>query len=104
MLNKNNIVDMEPKLSKSLRYLRHLDLSYNRISDVSSLILDIWKLRRLKYIDASHQTKRYVEKRHKRSAEQAVSLMPANELNSNLNDKSSENAADFFRHCKTPPL
>ena len=104
ILNKNNIVDMEPKLSKSLRYLEYLDLSYNRISDVSSMILDIWKLRHLKYLDVSHQTKRYVEKRHKRSTEQAMSVMPVNELNSNLNDKSSENTADFFQGCKTPPL
>ena len=102
MLDKNNIVDMEPKLSKSLRYLEHLDISYNRISDISSIILDVWKLRHLKYIDGSHQSKRYVEQRDKRSAEHAASLTQVNEHNTNLNDKSSENTADFFQHCKMP--
>ena len=41
VLDKNNIVDMEPKLSKSLRNLKHLDLSYNRISDISLSLIHI---------------------------------------------------------------
>ena len=104
MLDKNNIVDMQPKLSSSLRSLEHLDLSYNRLSDVSSLVLDVWKLRRLQYIDVSHQTKRYVEQREKRSARHALSLPPFKEFTADQNDKSSENMADFFQHCKTPSL
>jgi len=103
-IDRNNIIDMEPQLSNSLRYLKHLDFSFNRISEVASLILDIWKLRHLRYVDGSYQTKRYVEQRKKRSAERAVSLTPFNELITALNDKSSENTTDFFEHCKTPPL
>jgi len=103
MLDKNNIVDMEPKLSSSLPYLKHLDLSYNRISDVSSFIFDVWKLRHLQYIDVSYQTKRYVEQRERRSSEWAVSLKNLRELtrSTNLNNNVSENKADFFQHCKT---
>ena len=98
MLDRNNIVDMEPKLSK-LKCLEHIDLSYNRISNADSLILDLWKLRHLRYLDFSHQTKRYVEQREKRSAKPPNLSNPAD-----LNIDSSENATDFFQSCKTPPL
>ena len=104
MLDKNNIVDMQPKLSSSLRYVEHLDLSYNRLSDISSLVLDIWKLRHLQYLDISHQTKRYIEQREKRSAKHAFSPTHFMEFTTNQNDKSSKNTADFFQHCKTPSL
>ena len=100
MMDKNNIVDMEPKLSSSLSNLKHLDLSYNRFSDVSSLILDIWMLHYLQYLDISHQTKRYVEQREERSAGRAMPLIPFNEPTTSLN----ADTADFFEHCKTPPL
>jgi len=106
MLDKNNIVDMEPKLSRSLRHLEYLDLSYNRIADVYSLIFDMWNLRHLQYLDISHQTKRYVDQREKRSANRAESLTHFNELtrSTNLSHKSSKNTADFFEHCKIGPL
>ena len=105
MLNKNNIIDMEPKLSSSLHYLEYIDLSYNRLSDTSSLILDLWKLRHLQHLDVSHQEKRYVQHRGIRSTEQAASLTRFNKLVTNLKDKSSANMTDFFfQHCKTPRL
>jgi len=108
MLDRNNIVDMEPKLSKSLRYLEHIDLSYNRISNAASLILDLWKLRHLRYLDFSHQTKRYVEQRERRSAQPSLSRNHFNDLiiprHTSVNNESSENTADFFEKCKTLPL
>jgi len=106
MLDRNSIVDMEPKVSKSLSYLEHIDLSYNRISDADSLILDFWELRHLRYLDFSHQSKRYVEQREKRSAEPSLPPSHFNDLikPSSLNDESYENTADFFETCKTPPL
>ena len=104
MMDRNNIVNMEPKLSSSLSNLKHLDLSYNRLSDVSSFIFDIWKLHYLQYLDISHQTKRYVEQRQKRSAGRAIRLTPFNELTTSLNHESSKHTVDFFEHCKTPPL
>ena len=108
MLDKNNIVDMEPKLSMSLRYLEHIDLSYNRISNAASLILDLWKLRHLRYLDFSHQTKRYVEQREKRSAQPSLSQSHFNDLiiprRTSVNNERSENMADFFETCKTLPL
>ena len=100
ILDRNNIVDMVPKLSKSLHYLEHIDLSYNRISDVASVILDVWALRHLRYIDFSHQTKRYVEQREKRSTSHFKDML----RQISRNNESSENTADFFRSCKTPPL
>jgi len=104
MLNKNNIVDMEPKLSSSLCYLEYVDLSYNRLSDTYSLIVDLWMLRRLQHLDFSHQEKRYVEQREIRSSEQATSLTSF-KLVTDLKDKSSANMTDFFfQHCKTPRL
>jgi len=106
MLDRNNIVDMEPKLSISLRSLEHIDLSYNRISNAASLILDLWKLRHLRYLDVSHQSKRYVEQREKRSAEPSLSASHFNHLikSASLNNETSENVADFFETCKTSPL
>jgi len=104
ILDKNNIIDTEPKLSSSLPYLRHIDFSYNRFSDISSLIGDLWKLRHLRFLDGSHQTKRYVDQREKRSTEQSMSLMPVNRDTADLNDLFTENTVDFFQHCKTFPL
>ena len=106
MLDRNNIVDMKPKLSKSLRYLEHIDLSYNRISDPASFILDVVGLLRLRYIDFSHQTKSYVEQREKRSTDTLLSPSHFNELAKPIrrNNESSKTTADFFHSCKTPPL
>jgi len=104
MLDKNNIVDMEPKLSESLHYLEHIDLSYNRISNAASLILDVWELRHLRYLDFSHQTKRYVEHRGKRSAEPSLSASHFSDIIKPRNNESSANTMEFFETCKTPPL
>jgi len=104
MLDRNNILDIEPKISNSLGYLEHLDLSYNRMSNTASFILDIWRLRYLRYLDVSHQTKRYVEQREKRSKDQFISPTPFTELSASLNDNSLENIENFLQHCKTPPM
>jgi len=106
MLDRNNILDMEPKLSTSLCYLEHMDLSYNRISNLASLILDLWKLRHLRYLDLGHQSKRYVDQREKRSAEPLLSASHFNHLikSASQNNETSENAAIFFETCKTLPL
>jgi len=59
-LDKNNIVITEPGISKHLPYLVHLDMSFNRLSNVGSLIADFGYMKHLLYLDASHQIRRYI--------------------------------------------
>ena len=58
-LDRNNILEIAPGLAENLKHLIHLDMSYNRIGDVQSYAL-MWPImRRLKFLDSSHQVKRY---------------------------------------------
>jgi len=58
-LDRNNIVITEPGISEHLPFLLHLDMSYNRLSNVGSLIADFANMKHLVNLDASNQIRRY---------------------------------------------
>jgi len=59
LIDKNNIVVISPGWSAALIHIVHLDLSYNRIS-MDHVIGEVVFLRKLKYFDLSHQTRRFI--------------------------------------------
>ena len=60
-LNRNNIVALDGVLPISLKHLEILDLSYNRLTNIGTLVWNISQLRQIRYVDFSHQSRRYLE-------------------------------------------
>ena len=116
LINKNNIIEYDPQLSVHLPHLTFLDLSYNRITKVEHVINDLWKLKKIRYLDFSHQDKRFREdlpyensliSNQKRSFGNEVGnlrQMPRN-IEEGTNGALHANASDvWFSQCFTPPL
>jgi Leucine-rich repeat (LRR) protein len=107
LINKNNIVDMASGLSTTFPFLQYLDVSYNRVSNIVSLVKDIIRLKHLEYFDCSHQVKRF----------DGITSAASSSINS-YRLKASQNAAkkadiraaksitkgSWFLHCRTLPM
>lgn len=91
LVDKNNIVSVEMGLATNLPNLEHFDISYNRISNVETLILDVAATKRIRFVDSSHQSKRYIRKRKDVTAEEEE------EKREDPGNRTSE-------RCPTPPL
>ena len=62
-LGKNNIIQLDWGLSTALPQLEYLDISYNRLSNVADLLLEVFFLQKLRVADCSYQVRRFLKKR-----------------------------------------
>lgn len=90
LLDKNNIITFGDYFAVPLKHVEHLDLSYNRIAQAQTFIFEASKLKRLRFFDVSHQTKRYVEKRSIRTTPKP------------MNYGGSDNGEQKSISCETP--
>ena len=73
-LDKNNIVFIDEGLHKHLPNLKYLNLAYNRLSDVLTLIKDVAQLKELRVLDVSHQMKRVMRRRSFDNADEKMNV------------------------------
>ena len=62
-LDRNNIAQMAYGFSKYLPNLEHLDLSFNRVSNLQDFLIDMFFCFKLRFLDVSNQIRRYINRR-----------------------------------------